>query len=62
VDLLSQIEDVSINLCDTEEAVEPWVGLLELAALRLTGMKYWTSRVELDVVGLRQRWQRERES
>jgi hypothetical protein len=33
-----QIEGVSINLTQTEEAVKSWTGLLERAALRLVKM------------------------
>jgi hypothetical protein len=48
-----QIEGVSMNLSETEENVEPWVGVLEQVALGLAETKNWTSRVESGVAGLR---------
>jgi hypothetical protein len=53
-EVLSQIEGVSAILNEREEAVEPWVGPLERAALELAETKHWTSRVESDAVSLRQ--------
>jgi hypothetical protein len=52
-EVLGEIEGVSTNLSETEEVAEPWVGLLERAALRLAEMKDWTFRVETSVPGLR---------
>jgi hypothetical protein len=48
-----QIEGVSINLSETEEVFETWVGLLERAVLELVKTNDRTSRVESSVAGLR---------
>jgi hypothetical protein len=53
MDVLGQIVDVSINLNKTKEAAEPWVGLLECAALGLSETKDWTSRIDSDAPGRR---------
>jgi hypothetical protein len=50
--VLGQIVGVSLNLGETEEAVEPCVDLLEGAALGLAETKDWISQVESDVAGL----------
>jgi hypothetical protein len=39
VEVQGQVKDVNINLSETEEVVEPWVDLLERAALRLAETK-----------------------
>jgi hypothetical protein len=43
--MLDQIEGVGINLSEIQEALEPSVGLSELAVLALTETKDWTSRI-----------------
>lgn len=50
---LGQIQGVSINLSDTQEAVGQRVGLLARTMLRLAETKDWTPRVESDVTDLR---------
>jgi hypothetical protein len=52
-EVLRQVEGADINLSESEESVEPWVGLLERVALVLAETMDWTSRVESDVAALR---------
>jgi hypothetical protein len=45
-EVLGQLEGVNIHLSETQEAVGPWVGLLERTALELVETMDWTSRVD----------------
>jgi hypothetical protein len=50
-EVLGQIKAVGLNLSETKETCEPWVGLLEWVALELAE-KDWTSPVESDAADL----------